>query len=78
MRKLKLAIVLVLSLILVLLVVQNTASVQAHFLGFTAEMSLVVLLFLTGAIGFIAGLVLGFLLKSRRNQSIEEQRKHEL
>jgi uncharacterized integral membrane protein len=56
-----------------LLVVQNTASVQAHFLGFTAEMSLVVLLFLTAATGFGAGLVLGFLLKSRRNQSIEEQ-----
>ncbi len=74
MKKLKLAIVLVLTLVLVLLVVQNTASVQAHFLGFTAEMSLVVLLFLTGAIGFVSGLVLGFLLKSKRAQSIEEQR----
>lgn len=76
MRKLKLAIVLVLCLVLVLLVVQNTASVQAHFLGFTAEMSLVVLLFLTGAIGFISGLVLGFLLKSRGVQSIEEQQNN--
>lgn len=73
MKKLKLAIVLVLGLVLVLLVVQNTASVQAHFLGFTTEMSLVVLLFLTGAIGFVSGLVLGFLLKSKRTQSIEEQ-----
>ncbi|MDR8394345.1 LapA family protein [Aliifodinibius sp. S!AR15-10] len=76
MKKLKLAIVLVLTLVLVLLVVQNTASVQAHFLGFTAEMSLVVLLFLTGAIGFASGLVLGFLLKSKRAQSIEEQRQN--
>lgn len=75
MKKLKLAIVVVLSVILVLLVVQNTASVQANFLGFTAEMSLVVLLFLTGAIGFISGLVLGFLLKSRRTQSVEQQRE---
>jgi len=74
MKKLKWAIVLVLNLVLVLLVVQNTASVQAHFIGFTAEMSLVVLLFLTGAIGFVSGLVLGFLLKSRRTQSTEEQR----
>jgi len=74
MKKLKWAIVLVLSLVLVLLVVQNTASVQAHFIGFTAEMSLVVLLFLTGAIGFVSGLVLGFLLKSKRTQSTEEQR----
>jgi uncharacterized integral membrane protein len=74
MKKLKWAIVLVLNLVLVLLVVQNTASVQAHFIGFTAEMSLVVLLFLTGAIGFVSGLVLGFLLKSKRTQSTEEQR----
>jgi uncharacterized integral membrane protein len=74
MKKLKWAIVLVLSLVLVLLVVQNTATVQAYFLGFTTEISLVVLLFLTGAIGFVSGLVLGFLLKSRRTQSSEEQR----
>lgn len=74
MKKLKLAIVLMLSLVLVLLVVQNTASVQAHFLGFTTEMSLVVLLFLTGALGFVSGLVLGFLLKNRGVHSTKEQR----
>ena len=74
MKKLKLAIVIFLGLILVLLVLQNTASVKAHFLGFTAEMSLVVLLFLTGAIGFISGLVLGFLLKSKNSLSVKEQR----
>lgn len=73
MKKFKIAIVVFLGLILVLLVLQNTASVQAHFLGFTAEMSLVVLLFLTGAIGFVSGLVLGFLLKSRQATSIKEQ-----
>lgn len=76
MKKVKLAIVLVLSLVLVLLVVQNTASVQANFLGFTTEMSLVVLLFLTGAIGFVSGLVLGFLLKNRGVQPTKEQRKN--
>lgn len=70
MRKLKLAVVLVLSLVLVLLVVQNTASVQAHFLGFTAEMSLVLLLFLTGVLGFVSGLILGFLLKNKDTRSI--------
>jgi uncharacterized integral membrane protein len=74
MRKLKLTIVVVLSLILILLVVQNTASVQAHFLGFTTEMSLVVLLFLTGAIGFVAGLMLGFYLKRRDAKTIKNQR----
>lgn len=73
MKKFKLVIFLVLSLILVLLVVQNTASVQAHFLGYTTEMSLVVLLFLTGAIGFVSGLVLGLLLKSRSVHPAGEQ-----
>lgn len=72
MKKLKLSIVLVLTLALVLIVVQNTASVQAHFLGFTTEISLVVLLFLTGALGFIPRLVLGFLLKKRGVQSVKE------
>lgn len=73
MKRLKLGIVVVLSLILILIVVQNTASVQAHFLGFTTEMSLVVLLFLTGAMGFVAGLMLGFYLKGRDKKSIKEQ-----
>jgi len=73
MKKLKLSVVFVLSLVLVLLVVQNTTSVQAHFLGFTSEMSLVVLLFLTGVIGFIIGLVLGFMLKGRGRKSTKEQ-----
>lgn len=73
MKKLKLGIVLVLTLVLIVLVAQNTASVQAHFLGFTTEMSLVVLLFLTGAMGFVAGLMLGFYLKSRKAKPIKEQ-----
>lgn len=73
MNNVKWTIVLVLSLILVLLVVQNTASVQANILWFSAEMSLVVLLFLTGAIGFVSGLVLGLLLKNRGSKSIEKQ-----
>lgn len=75
MRKLKLAIVVVLSFVLIVLVAQNTASVQAHFLGFTTEMSLVVLLFLTGAMAFVAGLLFGFYLKGRKGKSIKEQRR---
>ena len=75
MNKAKWTIVLILSLILVLLVVQNTASVQANILWFSTEMSLVVLLFLTGAIGFVSGLVLGLLLKSKRARPVERQRE---
>lgn len=73
MKKIKLTILVVLCLVLIMLVVQNTASVEAHFLGFTAEMSLVILLFLTGTVGFISGLLLGFLLKSGRSQNSVKQ-----
>lgn len=76
MKKLKLGIVLILTLILIVLVAQNTASVQAHFLGFSTEMSLVVLLFLTGAIGFVSGLMLGFYLKSKDAKSIKKQQRN--
>lgn len=76
MRKLKLIIVLVLTVVLILLVVQNKASVQAHFLGFTTEMSLVVLLFLTGVTGFVSGLLLGFLLKSKEMHLTGGERKN--
>ncbi len=76
MKKLKLAIVLTLILVFVVLVIQNTGSVQAHFLGFTTEMSLVVLLFLTAAIGLVSGLILGFLLKSGGVQSAKEQQEN--
>lgn len=68
MRNLKLIIAVVLCVILVLLIIQNTAFVQANFLWFSAEMSLVVLLFLTGVIGLVSGLILGFLIKNQNTQ----------
>lgn len=68
MKNLKLTLAVVLCLVLVLLIIQNTASVQAHFLWFSTEMSLVVLLFLTGVIGLVSGLILGFLIKSHNTQ----------
>ena len=68
MKKLKLTLAVVLCLVLVLLIIQNTASVQAHFLWFSTEMSLVVLLFLTGVIGLVSGLIIGFLIKGKDTQ----------
>jgi uncharacterized integral membrane protein len=57
MKKAKLVLVLILSLFLVLIVAQNTATVQGHFLWLTAEMPVIVLLLLTAAIGFMLGLI---------------------
>lgn len=64
MNGIKLALLLTLSLALVLVVIQNTAPVQARFLWFTAEVPAIVLLFLTAAAGFIAGLLVTLLIRS--------------
>ena len=64
MKKIKLVALLTLILALVLLVVQNTAPVHARFLGFTAEMPVIVLLFLTTVGGFVSGLLIALFVKS--------------
>ncbi len=64
MKKVKLGFLLALSLALVLLVAQNTDPVHARFLWFAAEIPAIVLLFLTAAGGFVAGLLVAILLKS--------------
>lgn len=57
MRKVKLGVILGLSLALVLVVVQNTSPVQGRFLWFSAEVPAILLLVLAGAGGFILGLL---------------------
>lgn len=63
MKRVKLAILVAIGLALMLLVVQNTAPVQARFLWMAAEIPAVVLLFLTAAGGFVAGLLVAMLVK---------------
>lgn len=63
MKQVKLTILVAIGLIVMLLVVQNTAPVQARFLWMTAEIPAVVLLFLTAAGGFVAGLLVALLVK---------------
>ena len=62
-KKLKLALLVVLSLALVLLVAQNTAPIQARFLWMVVEVPAIVLLFLTAVGGFVAGLLVALLVK---------------
>lgn len=64
MKSMKLAILLTLSLAMALIVIQNTAPVQARFLWFTAEVPAIVLLFLTAAAGFVSGLLVAFIMNS--------------
>ena len=61
MRKVKLGLIVVVSLALLLVVIQNTISVQARFLWFSGEVPVILLLVLTGVGGFILGLFVALL-----------------
>lgn len=63
MKTIKLVIILILSFAIVLLVAQNTAPTQAHFLWLTAEVPVILLLFLTAAVGFVLGLLVALFVK---------------
>jgi uncharacterized integral membrane protein len=63
MKTLKSVLILAISLALVLVVVQNRAPVQAHFLWLTAEVPTILLLFLTVAGGFVLGLLIALFMK---------------
>jgi uncharacterized integral membrane protein len=63
MKKLKIILIITFSIVIALIILQNTARVQAHFLWFTAEVPIIVLLFFTAVGGFILGLVVAFLKK---------------
>lgn len=63
MKRVRLTILVAIGLALMLLVVQNTAPVQARFLWMSAEIPAVVLLFLTAVGGFVAGLLATLLVK---------------
>lgn len=61
MKSFKLVTILVISLLLILIVVQNTATVQARFLWMSAEVPAILLHFLTAAGGFALGLLVALL-----------------
>ena len=64
MKKMKLVLILTLSLFLMIIVVQNTTSVQGRFLWFTAEMPVILLLVVTAAVGFVLGLIVTMFMKN--------------
>ncbi len=63
MKKMKLILIVIFSIAIALVILQNTARVQAHFLWFTAEMPVIVLLFVTAVGGFVLGLFVALLKK---------------
>lgn len=69
MRTFKLVSLLVLVIALVVIVLQNRAPWQVHFLWLTGHMPGILLLFLTAAAGFVAGVIATLLLQrgSKKN-----------
>jgi uncharacterized integral membrane protein len=57
MKKIKIFLISIFIIAIALVILQNTARVQAHFLWFTAEISVIVLLFFTALGGFFLGLL---------------------
>jgi uncharacterized integral membrane protein len=68
MRSTKLILLLIVAAAIVAVVLQNQAPWQVRFLWLTGEVSGIILLFLTAAAGFIAGIIV-VLLKSRDSKS---------
>ena len=64
MKKMKIILIITFSIVIALIILQNTARVQAHFLWFTAEVPIIVLLFFTSVGAFILGLVVALLKKN--------------
>lgn len=63
MNSIKLVLLLVLVAALATVVLQNQAPWEVRFLGLTGEVPGIILLFLTAAAGFIAGIIVAFLVK---------------
>lgn len=68
MKSLKLVLLLVLVAALAAVVLQNQAPWEVRFLWMTGEMSGIVVLFLTAAAGFIAGLTVALLVRHGAKQ----------
>jgi len=68
MKKAKLAVVVVFSILAVVIVLQNTEVTQTRILFMTVQMSRALLLILTFALGFVAG-ILGTSLSMRKKTS---------
>jgi uncharacterized integral membrane protein len=72
MKKMKIILISIFGIAIALVILQNTARVQAHFLWFTAEISVIVLLFFTATGGFLVGLLVALLKRSNAKSKIRK------
>ncbi|MDG5816964.1 LapA family protein [Chitinispirillales bacterium ANBcel5] len=69
MKKTKIVILWIISLLLLLFIVQNTAQVRARFFWFTADVPVIVLLVFAATGGFICGILVALAIESRATES---------
>lgn len=68
MKTVKLIVIIALSLSLIILVIQNTETVESRFLWITVEMPVFTLLFLTAVVGLILGVVLTLFIQRNKKR----------
>lgn len=71
----KSVLLIVLALCLIILIIQNTAPVNARFLWIRAEMPVFMLLFFTTAIGYLLGMITILLVRKNKPDKTEKERE---
>ncbi|MFP4417508.1 MAG: lipopolysaccharide assembly protein LapA domain-containing protein [Chitinispirillaceae bacterium] len=69
MKKTKLVTLWVIALLLLVFIVQNTATVRARFFWFTADVPAIILLVFAAAGGFVSGILVALLIESRARKN---------
>lgn len=68
MKRVKIAFIVLLCVLLIILVIQNTDPVEARFLWLTTQLPMVILLFVTTAGGFILGMLVSLFVRKERRK----------
>ncbi len=70
MKKTKVVILWIISLLLLVFIAQNTAPVRARFFWFTADVPVIVLLVFAAAGGFVSGILVAMIIENRAHRKI--------
>lgn len=75
MKIIKLILLVALLISLMIVTLQNQASVKVHFLWLTGEVPAVILLFLTATGGFLMGLLVPLLIREKQKRKDKKKRR---
>jgi len=75
MKKLKITAIIVISILTLIVILQNTASVETKLLLVTVTMSRALLLIMTFIMGFVTGLITSYVLKKSKKSGTDNNRE---